>query len=81
MQYANHGNSVISHAEIHNMSPYPASAVAFADVIASCPWLRTGGELSKNVCQFIRVAIRLFQSPLFKRIEPDGFKVALGFWR
>ncbi len=81
MQYANHSDSEIGCAVIDHVAPYPAAAVACADVIASCSWLRTNSELSKTIRQFIRVAIGLFQPPLFERIEPDGFKVTSGFGR
>ena len=81
MQYADHGNSVIGYAVIDHVAAYPAAVVACADVIASCSELRTISESSKNVRQFIRVTIGLFQPPLFERIKPDGFKVELGFRR
>ncbi len=79
MQQANDSNSVIGNSKIDDVSSHPATAVAFSNVIARCPKLRTVGELVEGGRQFVVVTIGMFQTPFFQRLKPNGFKVALRF--
>ena len=63
MQSAGHRNAIFGAAEIYCVSPYLESPIARANVIASASNLRLFCQRSKGSGNFIRVAVRLLESP------------------
>ena len=76
MQHANHGNPVIGDAEIDRVSTHPAAAIAFTDVITGRAELRIVSELSEGGSKIVGVTMRLVDSPLFERVEPNPLEIA-----
>jgi len=76
VQHADHGDPVIGDAEIDRVSPHPAAAITFTDVIAGRAQLRIVCELIEGGGELIGVTMSLLDSPFVERVQPDAFKIA-----
>jgi hypothetical protein len=75
VQYANYGDPVVGRAEIDDMSPHPAAAISFADMVAEGAELRAGRESSECCCEIVRVAMGLVDAPFVEGVQPNTFQV------
>ena len=68
VQHADYGNTVIGDAEIDRVSPHPAAAIPFPDVITGRAELRIVCELVDGGGEFIGVTMSLLDPPFFERV-------------
>ena len=78
MQDSHYDDAITRYAEVDHMPFNDAPSISGPDVVASCCGFRGFGQLCKNCCQRVCVAVRLLDAPLPGRVRPNFFQIAPG---